>query len=285
MCSVPMLKCVNGSSRLRSSSASEQLEVAARACRAPRCALEVAVVADAEVGDLEALRQVRRHRARICSWMRPVEAVRAGGCARGAGEVGGGLADLVLAGEVRLDELEALAPGCARQLAQPLGVARPRAARRRRARGSSRRWRRRAVRCGRRRTSRSTGSATTVAPNDSAISTVRSVEPVSTTIDLVDARRHGGEAVAGASPPRPSRSCRARCGPRRRGATWAPAATPRIAASTAGARAPGGSDAWRSGGGTARGRRRGCPAGSRGSGRGAPRPRRTLSASAASLRP
>ena len=98
-------------------------------------------------------------------------------------------AALVLAGVVRLDEPVGLAPRLARQLASR-GASRARAARRRRARGSSRRSRRRCPRCARRRSSPSRGSAATRAPNDSAISTVRSLEPVSTTTISSTASRH-----------------------------------------------------------------------------------------------
>ena len=74
-----------------------------------------------------------------------------------------------------------------------------RAARRRRARGSSRRSPRRRRRCGPRRSCRSTRSAATRAPNDSAISTVRSLEPVSTTIISETASRHDSRQAASIS--------------------------------------------------------------------------------------
>ncbi len=101
----------------------QQLEVAAVLVALLDAGLEVAVVADAQVAEREALGEVDRHLRAQLLVDRAGEAVGRAVAQQAQREVRRRGADLVLAGEVRLRQPERLAPGLAGQLVQALGVA------------------------------------------------------------------------------------------------------------------------------------------------------------------
>ena len=118
----------------------------------------------------------------FCSWMRPSKRYSGPVAPEAKREVGDGRAGVLAAGVVRLDEVEALAPRAAEQRRAACGASSASRC------SSASRYMIQSPVAVSSETLRASanepfhGKWTTFAPNDSAISTVRSVEPVSTTI-------------------------------------------------------------------------------------------------------
>ncbi len=158
----------------------QQLDVAARLLAAVAHSAEIAVVLDAHAACLDALGQVAGQAVGDLLVQAPLEAVLGPVAKYAQRVVRDGGAVLEIAGVVGLREVERLAPGAPGERAQQRSRPRPRAPRRRPGRAASRPRPRRRRRCAPAAKEPVHSWKSTRAPNERAISTVASVEPVST---------------------------------------------------------------------------------------------------------